>query len=225
MGKIKISIVSIAVLSMLFAQGCKIPYVNNGILFRGTLPETASKQLLVEKTLKLADFDGGDMNEFGGDMETWGRDAEDKTCGCSYAFDGEVKRGKSGASLRLEYDVSSLNPAYNGFRTKLEGRDISDYEAIVFWVKGDKEKGYADRFKMELKNVEGETGRFLVTGVTDEWKEITIPFADFKGTTNFRDMSELDIIFNDVLPSAKEGVVYIDDITFISYYEESSAPL
>lgn len=208
--------------TMLFAQGCKIPYFADRDLSHRTLARP-SEQPIVGGTLKLADFDDCQTtDEFGGIMEAWSRDGEDKRSGCSYTFDREIKLGQDGASLRLEYDVSSLNPAYNGFRAKLENRDLCDYEAVMFWVKGDREKGYTERFKMELKNADGGIGRCLVLGITDEWKQVTIPFADFKGITDFHAMSELDIVFDEVLATVKEGVVYIDDITFVSYRQTVS---
>ncbi len=164
--------------------------------------------------LKLIDFDSGRVNDFGGGIGSWNRDAADTTQGCVEVLDTEVTHGKKGASLRLEYDVDSPNPAYNGFWTKLEGKDLSDYNAFVFWVKGDPDAGYTTRFKIELKNEQGELGRFIVTGVSDKWTEVVVPFEDFKGIGDFSNMSEFVIVFDDVVATDKEGVIYIDDIAF-----------
>jgi hypothetical protein len=165
-------------------------------------------------TLKLTDFDSGRINDFGGGMGAWNKDPADTTQGCFEMLDTEVKRGNKGASLRLEYDVDSPNPAYNGFWTKLEGRDLSDYNAISFWVKGDPDAGYTTRFKIELKNEKGQAGRFIVTGVTDEWTQVVVPFKNFKGISDFSEMSEFVIVFDDVLATSKEGIIYIDDVVF-----------
>jgi len=165
-------------------------------------------------TLKLFDFDSGRINDFGGSMGAWNVDPADTTQGCFEALDSDIKRGSEGASLRLEYDVDSANPAYNGFWTKLEGRDLSDYNAISFWVKGDSDAGYTTRFKIELKNAEGEVGTYIVSGVTDEWTEVVAPFSDFRGIKNFDNMTEWVIVFDDVMTTAKEGIIYVDDVAF-----------
>ncbi len=165
-------------------------------------------------TLKLTDFDSDRINDFGGGMGAWDKDPADTTQGCLETFDTEVKHGKKGASLKLEYDVDSPNPAYNGFWTKLEGNDLSSYNALVFWVKGDPDAGYTTRFKIELKNEQGDIGRFIVTGVSDNWTKIVVPFKDFKGISDFSNISELVIIFDDIIATEKEGIIYIDDIAF-----------
>lgn len=167
-------------------------------------------------TLKLTDFDSSRVNDFGGEMGAWDRDAADMTQGCIETFDTEVKHGKKGASLKLEYDVDSPNPAYNGFWTKLEGENLSSYNALVFWVKGDPDAGYTTKFKVELKNEQGEVGRFVVSGISDKWTEIVVPFKDFKGISDFTNMSEFVIVFDDIVATDKEGVIYIDDIAFTS---------
>jgi len=171
-------------------------------------------------TLKLMDFNSGPVNDFGGKMDTWSRDSADATQGCVSTIDvDEKKYGEEGACLKLEYDVFSPNPAYSGFWIKLKGKDLSDYNAVVFWVKGDVAKGWTTRFKVELKNENGEDGRFVVTGLTDEWRRIVVPFAGFKGISDFSSMSEFGIIFDDVLASDKEGAIYIDDIAFSDEHE------
>jgi len=164
--------------------------------------------------LKVADFDSGSKpNNLGGDFGAWNRDETDLTQMCADSFSSEVKYGDKGYSLKLAYDVDSPNPAYNGFWTRLQNQNLSDYKELVFFVKGDEEKGFTPRFKVELKNPT-QVGSFLVTGVTSEWQKMVIPFQKFKAITDWSQMTEFVVVFDDLTSNPKEGVIYIDDIYF-----------
>jgi len=164
--------------------------------------------------LKVADFDSGSKpNNLGGDFGAWNRDETDLTQMCVDSFSSEVKYGDKGYSLKLAYDVDSPNPAYNGFWTKLQNQNLSDYKELVFFVKGDEEKGFTPRFKVELKNPT-QVASFLVTGVTSEWQKVVVPFQKFKAITDWSQMTEFVVVFDDLTSNPKEGVIYIDDIYF-----------
>ena len=104
------------------------------------------------------------------------------------------------------------NPAYNGFWMKLEGADFRPYKNLCFSVRGNKSAGFTDKFKIELKNAKGEVGRALVTSITNEWQEKVIPFSNFRGISDFSEMTEFVIVFDDVTSSPKTGIINIDDI-------------
>lgn len=164
--------------------------------------------------LVVDDFNDGDKpNSLGGDFGSWDKDPNDSTQYCRDSFDSEVKIDKTGYSLRLGYDVDSHNPAYNGFWSRLNNKDLSIYNQLIFYVKGDK-SGHTSKFKIELKNGKGEVGRYLVTGITDYWQRILVPFVKFTDITDWRKMTEFVIIFDDATVTKKIGAVYIDDIYF-----------
>jgi len=164
--------------------------------------------------LKVADFDSGEKpNNLGGDLGAWNKDPTDLTQMCTDSFSSEVKCGDKGYSLKLAYDVDSPNPAYNGFWTKLQNQNLKDYKELVFFVKGDGEKGFTPRFKVELKNPT-QVASFLVTGVTSEWQKVVIPFQKFKAITDWNQMTEFVIVFDDLTSNPKEGVIYVDDVYF-----------
>jgi len=164
--------------------------------------------------LKVADFDSGQKpNNLGGDFGAWNKDETDLTQMCVDSFSSEVKCGDKGYSLKLTYDVDSPNPAYNGFWTKLQEQDLKDYKELVFFVKGDEEKGFTTRFKVELKNPT-QVGSFLVSGITSEWQKVIIPFNKFKRITDWSKMTEFVVVFDDLTSNPKEGIIYFDDIYF-----------
>jgi len=169
-----------------------------------------------EMVLLVADFDSGKKpNNLGGDFGSWNRDPKDFTQGCMDSFVSTIKHGETGYSLQLMYDVLSDNPAYNGFWMKLQGIDISDYKKLSFWVKGDELRGFTKVFKVELKNTKGHIGKYYVTEVTSNWKEIIIPLEKFSGLDDLTSMNEFVIVFEDRIATKKEGAIYIDDITFL----------
>ncbi len=165
--------------------------------------------------LVVADFDSGEKpNNIGGNFGGWDKDPADFTQGCQESFDSVNRHGSKGFSMKLDYDVDSKNPAYNGFWMFLQNLDASGYDTLSFWVKGDGKEGYTTVFKVELKNANRQVGRYYVTSVTDKWQKVSIPLKDFKGITDFSNLTELVLVFEDRVVSNKKGVIYLDDIKF-----------
>jgi len=167
------------------------------------------------KELLIADFNSGDKpSNIGGDFGAWNKDPADFTQGCTEAFDTANRRGDSGFSMKLEYTVDSKNPAYNGFWMALPNIDVSGYDNLSFWVKGDAKAGYTTVFKVELKNAAKQVGRYYVTNVTDQWQEMVILLSEFKGLADRSNMTEMVLVFEDRIASNKKGIIYIDDVRF-----------
>ena len=166
--------------------------------------------------LLIADFNTGDKpSNIGGDFGAWNKDPADFTQGCTEAFDSANRHGDAGFAMKLEYSVDSKNPAYNGFWMALPNIDVSGYDNLAFWVKGDAKAGYTTVFKVELKNAGKQIGRYYVTNVTDQWQEVVIPLSEFKGLTDTSNMTEFVVVFEDRIASNKKGIIYVDDIRFI----------
>ena len=165
-------------------------------------------------TLLVDDFDRGEKpNALGGDFGSWDKDPSDPTQKCTIAFDKTNAFGGVGYSLKIDYDVDSPNPAYNGFWMKLQGTDLSAYKKLTFYVRGDNTRGFTPQIKLELKNGK-EVGRYLLKGVTDQWLQVSIPLKDFAGLTDWKGMTEFVIVFDDLTSTKKVGTVYLDEITF-----------
>lgn len=163
----------------------------------------------------IADFNSGEKpNNIGGDYGAWSKDPTDFSQGCTESFDTTNRHGDTGFSMKLDYSVDSKNPAYNGFWMFLQNFDASKYDNVALWVKGDAQTGFTTVFKVELKNANKQVGRYYVTNISDKWQDIVIPLKDFKGITDFSNLTELVIVFEDRIASNKKGVIYIDDIRF-----------
>ena len=166
-----------------------------------------------EEELLVADFDSGEKpSNIGGNFGAWDKDPSDFSQGCKEGFDSVNRLGSKGFAMKLDYDVDSSNPAYNGFWMLLPNLNGSNYDNLSFWIKGDSDDGYTTVFKTELKNAARQTGRYYVTNVTDQWQEVVVPLSDFKGLTDLTNLTEFVIVFEDRVASNKDGVIYIDDI-------------
>jgi len=168
-------------------------------------------------SLILMDFNSGDKpSNLGGDMGAWDKDPADDTQTCEVFFVGgeDALEDPDGYSLQIKYDVDSPNPAFNGFWTKLEGEDFSEFTMLTLYLKGDPEAGFTSRLKIELKDFENHAAKYLLSGITEEWKEFSIPFERFAGghRLDWSAMNEFVIVFDDTTSRPKVGSLFLDEV-------------
>ena len=170
-----------------------------------------------EAELLIADFNTGDKpNNIGGDFGSWDKDPNDETQLSQMTFEADDAAGDpAGYSIRLDYDVDSPNPAYNGFWMKLNGEDATPFNALKFYVKGDGTKGFTKRIKIELKDMSNQASPYIVTGLTDQWQEFTVPFDKFRRVTDWSAMNEFVVVFDDINSNPKVGTIYVDHVRFV----------
>lgn len=182
----------------------------------GILSLTTSSMAAGE--LMLADFDSGDKpNNVGGDFGTWDKDPNDETQSVNLTFvDDDATGDPAGQCIRLDYDVDSPNPAYNGFWMKLEGEDATPFNTVNIYVKGDPSRGFTKRIKLELKDYSGRPSAYIISGISDEWQKFSIPFEKFRRIKDWSSMNEFVVVFDDINSNPKVGTVYVDNISFSS---------
>lgn len=166
--------------------------------------------------LVVADFNTGDKpNNIGGDFGAWDKDPNDETQGCQMSFESDDALGdKMGYSIRLDYDVDSPNPAYNGFWMKLNDLDATAYNTVNFYIRGDAPAGFSKRVKIELKDSTKQPSPYILSGVTEAWQKVSIPFEKFRRIKNWDALSEFVVVFDDINSNPKAGTVLIDHVTF-----------
>lgn len=139
----------------------------------------------------------------------------------------EKEAEEFGNILRVAYDVSIADedlpyasyPVFNGVWFRLGDTDLSDYDTLTFYVRGDGDEGFTRRFKVELKNNEGEIGKIYVNDVGNSWRRIEIPMAMVKTAVSkqmksMKSMKELTVVFEKEEVTNKKGVIYLDNIYF-----------
>jgi endo-beta-N-acetylglucosaminidase D len=167
-------------------------------------------------TLLIDDFDRGEKpNALGGDFGSWDKDPNDPSQKCAITFDKTNAFGGVGYSLKIDYDVDSPNPAYNGMWMDLKGSDLSQYKKLTFYIKGDPSRGYTNQIKLEIKNGK-ETGNHIVKGISDQWQQVSIPLSEFKGISDLKAVKEFVVVFDDLNATKKVGTIYLDEILFES---------
>ena len=94
---------------------------------------------------------------------------------------------------------------------KLQNLDATSYNTLNFYVKGDGQKGFTRRLKIELKDP--NSAQFIITGLTDQWQKFSIPFEKFRRISNWNSLSELVLVFDDINSNPKSGTIYLDQIS------------
>jgi hypothetical protein len=173
--------------------------------------------LAASAELMVADFNSGAKpNNIGGDFGAWIKDPADPMQGCVEAFDAKDRYGEKGYALRLIYSVASKNPAFGGLWMRLNNLDASRFDALAFRVRGDAGMGFTKTFKVELKDSIDQSSHHYVNNVTDQWQDVVVPLSAFEGMANARRLKELVIVIEDTTATAKQGVIYLDDIRFVN---------
>ncbi len=164
--------------------------------------------------LSIDTFDDGVRpNSLSGDYGIWSLDWNDSTQSCRMYHDRLEKSDDRGVSVRIVYDVDSENKAACGFFTLLGGVDLSKFDRLVFYIKGDKKQGFTKSLEVEISNPT-EVSRYLVDDITDKWQRKMIPLVNFKRISDWSNITKLAIVIEDNNVTKKTGVIYIDDIYF-----------
>lgn len=188
------------------------------------LPKPSSSEAKIPPVAMIADFDRGMMvNNLQGECGTWEARPEDKMQGINAVLDKDYRLGDSGYSLKLEYSVDSPMNAVNGFWTQLRSFDASPYDHFEFWVKGDGAKGCTTLFKIEFKKFQKDKeghdetikGSYIVKGVTDKWRKMSVPLNVMNGILDWKDIVELVITFEKRRVDKPKGAIYFDDFAFV----------
>jgi len=169
------------------------------------------------KILVVADFEKGERTtRLGEEVGTWDGFPNDSTQGCTMKFEADDALGMSGGrSVRLDYDVDSPNPAYNGFWVKIGNADVSGFDTVSFYVKGDGQKGFTSKIKVELKDKKHGKASFLVENITDKWQKISLTLDPHSLDPNQKQpFEEFVIVFDDINSRPKTGSLLFDQIEF-----------
>ncbi len=168
-----------------------------------------------DNVLLVSDFSSKTKGEFG----TWENDPKDETQFCRMEIDNTLDNlGRPDYFVRLNYDVDSPRPAFNGFWMKLYDLNLTPYEYVSFLVKG--ENKFTTQLKVEIKNKKGERVVYVISGITDEWRRAVIALDKLKkvnAITDWTDMVEFVVVFDDILATEKAGTICIDDLNFAKF--------
>lgn len=182
------------------------------ILIVGTLPDVV--ELVPSATtpeLTIADFDNCfNVNNLSGSM------------GAAYnspdsLVETYVRESERGCVARLEYTIQG----WSAFWMELKDVDLTPYSKLAFDIRADSAVGTPEQIKIELKRAGGQQVSIIyVSGITANWQTMDVSLADFGPTgyttplSSLMEMEELVFVF-EASQSGKQGVVYLDNITFV----------
>lgn len=183
----------------------------------GSSPAFAWGEADPQGELMLADFNSGKQpNNSGRSFGAWSKEFNDATqfTDMSYAKD-DAKDDSEGYSIRLDYDVDSSTPAYNGFWMNLDKDDFTPFSILHFYIKGVDKAGFTKKVKIEFKDASNKPAAsyFMVTKITGEWQKISVPLDQFQGKNDWKNLRQFVIVFDDVDSRPKVGSILIDEIS------------
>ncbi|MEO1416281.1 MAG: T9SS type A sorting domain-containing protein [Bacteroidota bacterium] len=132
--------------------------------------------------------------------------------------------GRSGKSLRLNFDVSS-SESFIGQVFPLPNLDLRNFHYLSFWVKSSQPNIF---FQIELvrdaqnQQAKVAVNNYLPTGTDSRWRKVVIPLDAFWNLTERTQVNKLVLVFEEygsgVNASPKQAEVIFDDILFGSYF-------
>ena len=143
----------------------------------------------------------------------WERDSRDPSEFCHVTLSADPRFGAAGASVRLDYDVDSPAPAYNGLWVKLPLVRVQEYEALSVVLKGDPARGFTHRLKLELKDGQ-QVATVVLDGIDGMWRRFRIPLSAFRGIHQIETATEFVVVFDDLTSTQKIGTIFLDEVAF-----------
>ncbi len=174
----------------------------------------AAMGLQKTERLMVADFNQPSwQTNLGDPFGGWDHDPSDRTQFCRPRLVDEPRLGNTGYTLMLEYDVDSPNPAFNGFWMKLHSIPLHDFRVLSFAMRGDPDRGYTKRVKLELKDARHRAS-YVLDGIQPTWVRMRIPLKAFQNIEHIKAATEFVIVFDDHTVTEKSGTLYLDDVAF-----------
>lgn len=145
----------------------------------------------------------------------------------------EHRIGDTGFGQKLEWQNAG---GWCGWYTLLDGLDVTDYNALTFWIKGAEggerfDVGLADK-QMQALDISakyvGAVTFFLEDGVTTEWQKVKIPLSRLGAEVDLSSLGSL-VFWCRYNSAGESSIIYMDDVMFendpdVQAIEEYNAP-
>jgi len=125
----------------------------------------------------------------------------------------------SEVALVLLPDVAKINFHFDPARKEiyavsLNKLDLSRYNALAFSAKKDNPENTI-ALRVEFNSIYKEKSEIYFKDVPHKWRDYKINFSDFKGITDWSEMSNLAFAIEEWNAKEKRGVVYIDNVRLL----------
>ncbi len=115
--------------------------------------------------------------------------------------------------IRLKYNLNHPYPQISEFSIPIPKVNAAKYKSLSFSIRG-LEEGYPGIVKIILKNKKSEESFYFVHGVDLKWRKFQIPLAEFRGISDWSNLTDVAFVFEAWNALKKKGIVLIDEICF-----------
>ena len=126
-----------------------------------------------------------------------------------------------GRALRVTYRLDPGPRARAGVRIKLDGLNASAYDHLELRVRGDRSAGFAPSFQVGFERPSPgrpdmtESGSSVVTGVSDQWRDVQVPLSLMTGLHDWTGLDEFVLTFESRPTDALAGAIYVDNLALV----------
>lgn len=118
--------------------------------------------------------------------------------------------------MRLSYDVSA-RASSAGYRSSLDGINLTGYRALEFSVKGETgDEVFSVCIDDGRESDQVPISRFLPQELPRQWQKVSLPLGEFPRIRNWHRMQgRLTIAFDHGLGMPYRGTIYVKDVQFV----------
>lgn len=122
-------------------------------------------------------------------------------------------------ALVIQPDLAKINfnfdPAKKEiYSMNLNRLNLAKYKSLAFAVKKNNYKDITS-LRIEFTNSFKEKSEIYLKDIPLRWKDFKIALSDFKGITDWSEMSNVSFIIEQWNTKEKHGIVYVDNIRFL----------
>lgn len=118
----------------------------------------------------------------------------------------------SGETIKMGFNLETAKK--HVYDLDLKSLNLNDYKLLVFSLR---DSNYSDRlsFRVEFTNAYRERGELYVNDVSNKWKEYQFKLADFKGISDWSEMTGLSFAVEEWNTRDNKGILFIDNVRFL----------
>lgn len=128
------------------------------------------------------------------------------------ALKSKVMYSLNNSPIRIQYNVASPYPQVQSFSISTPEIDVSKFSAINLSIRSS-EGATPGMVRMIVKNRRHETDSFYITKVTEDWKQVIVPFSEFN-VADWTSLTDVTFAIEAWNADSKQGTVLIDDVSF-----------
>ncbi len=139
--------------------------------------------------------------------------------------DGPAHGSDPGNSLHVTYDLTpvenSQEPREPGLQLDMKGFDASDFDHLVFWIKGEANLPVWQEIEIGFQRPDPEqrtrtqSATFPVGPIGPEWKRVRIPLNYLMGIRDWHELSALILRIHETENLPRKGGYFIDELALI----------